>query len=1092
TAYGMNEGSGITLTDASGSGHTGTLVNGPTWVAGQATYGQALSFNGVDDAVSVANPATYNFGTADFTIEMWVKRTGLGGTQRHLFSKCTATTWALGCKELYFNPGNQLIFGSFATGNTVSSTIADTNWHHIAVTFTDSTNTLQIYVDGALATTATKNLEADGAGHVVTLGNLFGSNAFSGLLDEVRVYSRVLTLTEIQADRATPITPPTGTSLTTAYGMNEGSGITLTDASGSGHTGTLVNGPTWVAGQATYGQALSFNGVDDAVSVANPATYNFGTADFTIEMWVKRTGLGGTQRHLFSKCTATTWALGCKELYFNPGNQLIFGSFATGNTVSSTIADTNWHHIAVTFTDSTNTLQIYVDGALATTATKNLEADGAGHVVTLGNLFGSNAFSGLLDEVRVYSRVLTLTEIQADRATPITPPTGTSLTTAYGMNEGSGITLTDASGSGHTGTLVNGPTWVAGQATYGQALSFNGVDDAVSVANPATYNFGTADFTIEMWVKRTGLGGTQRHLFSKCTATTWALGCKELYFNPGNQLIFGSFATGNTVSSTIADTNWHHIAVTFTDSTNTLQIYVDGALATTATKNLEADGAGHVVTLGNLFGSNAFSGLLDEVRVYSRVLTLTEIQADRATPITPPTGTSLTTAYGMNEGSGITLTDASGSGHTGTLVNGPTWVAGQATYGQALSFNGVDDAVSVANPATYNFGTADFTIEMWVKRTGLGGTQRHLFSKCTATTWALGCKELYFNPGNQLIFGSFATGNTVSSTIADTNWHHIAVTFTDSTNTLQIYVDGALATTATKNLEADGAGHVVTLGNLLGSNAFSGVLDDVRIYSRVLTLTEIQMDRATPITPPGPDTTPPSDVTGLTATAVSPIQLNLSWTAATDNVGVAGYRVERCQGVGCITFVQIATPAGTTFGDTGLAASTTYSYRMKAVDAATNVSVNYSTVANTTTQAPPDTIPPTDPTGLTATAVSSSQIDLAWTASTDSGGSGLAGYRVERCQGTGCSTFAQIATPSTNSYSDPGLTAGTSHSYRVRAVDGAGNLSLNYSNITSATSSSTVPNLVMAYGMNEGSGTTLTDASGSGHPGTLVNGPAWV
>ena len=92
--------------------------------------------------------------------------------------------------------------------------------------------------------------------------------------------------------------------------MNEGSGTTLADASGSGHTGTLVNGPAWVAGQATYGQALSFDGVDDAVSVANPGTYNFGTADFTLETWVKRNVLGGAQRHLFSNCTATTWESG--------------------------------------------------------------------------------------------------------------------------------------------------------------------------------------------------------------------------------------------------------------------------------------------------------------------------------------------------------------------------------------------------------------------------------------------------------------------------------------------------------------------------------------------------------------------------------------------------------------------------------------------------------------------------------------------------------------------------------------------------------------------------------------------------------------
>ena len=414
---------------------------------------------------------------------------------------------------------------------------------------------------------------------------------------------------------------------------------------------------------------------------------------------------------------------------------------------------------------------------------------------------------------------------------------------------------------------------------------------------------------------------------------------------------------------------------------------------------------------------------------------------------TPPAVTTLVTAYGMNEGTGTTLADASETGHPGTLVNGPAWVAGQPTYGQALSFDGINDAVSVANPASFNFGTADFTIELWAKRNVLGGAQRHLFSKCDSTLWQSGCKEFYFNASNQLTFDSFATGNIVSSTIADTNWHHVAVTFTDSTNTLNMYVDGALVTTATTALEADGAGHVVTLGNLIGSNPFSGLLDEVRIYSRTLTLAEIQADRTTPITPP--DTTPPSTVTGLTATAISATQINLSWTAATDNVGVTGYRVERCQGTGCTSFVQIATLTGTTFGDTGLVAATPYSYRVKAIDAATNVSVNYSTVANATTQALPDTTPPSTVTGLTATAVSATQINLSWTAATDN--VGVTGYRVERCQGAGCTSFVQIATPSTNSVSNSGLTAGTRYSYRVKAIDAATNVSVNYSTVATAT-----------------------------------------
>src|ERR1700726_4091450 len=77
-------------------------------------------------------------------------------------------------------------------------------------------------------------------------------------------------------------------------------------------------------------------------------------------------------------------------------------------------------------------------------------------------------------------------------------------------------------------------------------------------------------------------------------------------------------------------------------------------------------------------------------------------------------------------------------------------------------------------------------------------------------------------------------------------------------------------------------------------------------------------------TPPPPDTTPPTAPTNLTATAASPAQVNLSWTASTDNVGVTGYKVERCSGAGCANFVQIATPAAITFNDTGLTGSTSY------------------------------------------------------------------------------------------------------------------------------------------------------------------------
>jgi len=192
------------------------------------------------------------------------------------------------------------------------------------------------------------------------------------------------------------------------------------------------------------------------------------------------------------------------------------------------------------------------------------------------------------------------------------------------------------------------------------------------------------------------------------------------------------------------------------------------------------------------------------------------------------------------------------------------------------------------------------------------------------------------------------------------------------------------------------------------------------------------------------DTQAPTAPTGLTTTAASGTQINLSWTAATDNIGVTGYLLERCQGASCTTFAQIATPTVTTYSDIGLTTSTSYSYRVRATDAANNLS-SYSSTASATT---PDTQAPTAPSGLTASAASSTQINLSWTASTDN--VGVTGYLLERCQGASCSSFAQIATPTITTYSDSGLTASTSYSYRIRATDAANNLS-SYSDTSSAT-----------------------------------------
>ena len=197
------------------------------------------------------------------------------------------------------------------------------------------------------------------------------------------------------------------------------------------------------------------------------------------------------------------------------------------------------------------------------------------------------------------------------------------------------------------------------------------------------------------------------------------------------------------------------------------------------------------------------------------------------------------------------------------------------------------------------------------------------------------------------------------------------------------------------------------------------------------------------------DSQPPSAPGTLSATGATSSRIDLSWGAATDNIGVTGYLIERCAGTSCSNFAQIGSVSGSTltFSNTGLAPSSGFSYRVRATDGAGNLGP-YSNVSTATTL--PDSTPPSAPASLSASAISSTRVDLSWSAATDD--VAVTGYLVERCQGTGCSSFVQIAAPAGTgvAYSDTGVTAGNTYSYRVRATDATGNLG-GYSPVATAT-----------------------------------------
>jgi fibronectin type III domain protein len=196
-----------------------------------------------------------------------------------------------------------------------------------------------------------------------------------------------------------------------------------------------------------------------------------------------------------------------------------------------------------------------------------------------------------------------------------------------------------------------------------------------------------------------------------------------------------------------------------------------------------------------------------------------------------------------------------------------------------------------------------------------------------------------------------------------------------------------------------------------------------------------------------PAVTPNGVPSALVATVVSSSRINLTWTDNSTNEDA--FYVERCQGAGCSTFAVIGSTPGAAWNDLSLTASTSYSYRVKAVNGAGSSA--YSNIVSATTQNATPVI--AAPSGLTVAALSNGGFLLTWTDNSNNED----GFHVERCQGAGCTNFAQVSSVTANgtALQTSALLPSTSYSFRVRAYNGAG--SSQYSASASGTTRTAAP-----------------------------------
>ncbi|MGH2897487.1 MAG: LamG domain-containing protein, partial [Solirubrobacteraceae bacterium] len=212
-----------------------------------------------------------------------------------------------------------------------------------------------------------------------------------------------------------PAPAPATNGLVASFGFNETSGQTIVDASPSANNGTVSGAARSSAGK--HERALSFDGVNDYASVPDATPLDL-TRAMTLEAWVYPTSGGNRWRTAVLKETVggLAYALYAFDDQGHPAGVLNTGTELIANG-SSALALKRWSHISTTWDGTTQ--RLYVNGALITSRPASSSLLTSGRPLKIGGnaVWGTEFFKGMIDDVRVYDRMLSASEINADMNT---------------------------------------------------------------------------------------------------------------------------------------------------------------------------------------------------------------------------------------------------------------------------------------------------------------------------------------------------------------------------------------------------------------------------------------------------------------------------------------------------------------------------------------------------------------------------------------------------------------------------------------------------------------------------------------------------
>jgi hypothetical protein len=198
------------------------------------------------------------------------------------------------------------------------------------------------------------------------------------------------------------------------WSFDEGAGTSAADGSGNGHTGSLQYGAGWASGgSCKRGACLALDGVDDYVRVPDTAGLRL-TGDVTISAWIKPGALGSLQSIVSKRYEYELGPIAAASPYPLQWSQREPGSIGVSGRLSSSTTVGVWQHVVLVRDGQTRQIRGYKDGALALSSSYANPPGTSSYHLNIGrHAGGGQRFAGLIDEVRIYNRVLSAAEIAA-------------------------------------------------------------------------------------------------------------------------------------------------------------------------------------------------------------------------------------------------------------------------------------------------------------------------------------------------------------------------------------------------------------------------------------------------------------------------------------------------------------------------------------------------------------------------------------------------------------------------------------------------------------------------------------------------------